>query len=307
MMNRARLIPLAVAAATLGHPLPAAAQGPRVGWFAQGDVGFNLTAGNAKTSSLAFKLDATRSWLRTEFKLSGGGMRANAEEASPNGLPARYAVGSIDNIVENTHTVPKAANYFAHADFLRRVTERFFWKIGSDFERDQFSGIDSRVVGRGGLGYFWANRDTTKFSTSVDATYTQEKATVDAGPQQGEENFPGVRFQADLDKKFGMDRRNTYVMKLIVDENLKDTEDVRTSFINSLAVDMNRYLALKAEVQLRHDNQPAFIDVPLFAANPLPGDKGVNVAAPAEKLDSLFRVAVVINFTPGRSGSRPNP
>ena len=77
------------------------------------------------------------------------------------------------------------------------------------------------------------------------------------------------------------------VSLLVVDENLNDTEDLRADWTNSLTVAMSERLALKTSLQVLFDNQPSLTAVPL-------GDS--EVLTPLDKVDSIFTVALVVNF-----------
>lgn len=306
----ARVAPIAL---LLLFASPAGAQ-VQLGWNATIDAGAATTSGNSETISLNMKADAVRTWLRNELRLNAGLVRTSVKEADQaSGLPGRFAVGSVasHNVTNTTSFVPKAATYFAHGDFMHRVTERFFGKLGGDFERDQLAGLDSRIVGRGGVGYMWANRATMKFSTSAEATFTSESLTAEdtpVGEEVPEDTFPGMRVSADLERRFGTDFRNSYVSQVIVDQNLSQTSDTRLDWVNSLAVTMSRRLSLKTSVRLRYDNQPAFVEIDLFDRQPAVGVAAIGqVPVAAEKLDTAATVNLVVNLTPGRAGSRPTP
>ncbi|HET7746258.1 MAG TPA: DUF481 domain-containing protein [Vicinamibacteria bacterium] len=301
MRQRAFLPSLAVAPllALLAAP-PAAAQ-VQVGWNALVEAGAATTAGNSETISLNARGEAAHQWLRTELRFSGGLIRNSVRETT------RFAVGTPGNVVEDSTLVPKAANYFAHADLLRRVTERFFWKVGGDWERDRFAGVDSRAIGRAGVGLMWDNRRDTRFQTAVDATYTSETMTVE-DPSR-EETYPGARFSMDAERRFGgEERRNAFTSKLLVDQNLSDSDDTRVDFTNALALAVSRRLSLKAQVQLKYDRQPGLVEIDLFATAPGPGVSPIGKAAvTADELDAITTLSLVVNLTPGRSGARPTP
>lgn len=279
---------------------PASAQ-VQVGWSALLEAGAATTAGNSETVSLNARGEAVHSWLRTELRFSGGLIRNSVQETT------RFAVGSAANVVEDATLVPKAANYFGHADLLRRITERFFWKVGGDWERDRFAGVDSRAIARAGVGYIWENRRDARFQTALDATFTSETMTVE-DPSR-EETYPGARLSVDVERRFGgEERRNAYTSKLLLDQNLSDSDDTRIDFTNALALAINRRLSLKAQVQLRYDRLPALVEIDLFPATPGPGVSPTGkVAVEADELDAISTLTLVVNLTPGRSGARPTP
>jgi hypothetical protein len=200
--------------------------------------------------------------------------------------------------------VTKAEKLFVDTDFMRRVTERFFWDIGGNLERDRFAGLNSRVLGKAGVGYIWENREDARFTTGVAATYTTQDEVID--DPETEDSFAGVQFNADAERRFGDTNQNIYSSHLVVDDNIQDTDDLRANWTNSLAVAMTRRFALKLGVQLTFDNQPQLVEFPLFVrtAQGL-AESNIKIAGRAEKLDTIATVSLVINLTPGPSGARP--
>ncbi len=138
-----------------------------------------------------------------------------------------------------------------------------------------------------GAGNHWVDQERLKFQTDLGATYTIENP-VAVGPT---DNFAGARFTWEF--LAGVSENTTIESKLIVDENLKDTDDLRADMINSLSVAMSSRLALKTSLQWLFDNQPAFVDVPLFTGGT---DTGSTVPSQLRRLDSIFTVALVISI-----------
>jgi putative salt-induced outer membrane protein YdiY len=261
------------------------------GWYSSTDLSFVMQRGNSKTLNAGINASLTRQWLRTAWRTNGSFVRNDVSE------PSRIAVGTPTNFVTDFGpTVTKSEKIFANSDLERRLTERFFWNVAGSFERDQFAGLDSRVIGAVGVGYLWQKPDNSGlFRAGIAGTYTSQSETVD--DPETEDEFAGVRFTADGEKRFGDRKQNTFTSNLIVDENVQDTDDLRFNWQNSLAVAMNQRLALKMGVQLAFDNQPQLVDFDLL----LPGVvQPVKVSAPAEKLDLGVTVSLVINFQPGQ-------
>jgi putative salt-induced outer membrane protein YdiY len=284
MKRTIRAASLLVAVAAVAGPASAATV---PGWYSSTDLSFVMQRGNSKTLNAGVNANLTRQWLRTAWKTTGSFVRNDVSD------PSRIAVGSVTNFATDFGpTVTKSEKIFANTDLERRVTERFFWNVASSFERDQFAGLDSRILGAAGIGYLWQKPDNSgKFRLGLAGTYTAQSETVD--DPETEDEFAGVRFTADGEKRFGDRQQNTFVSTLIVDENVQDTEDLRFNWQNSLAVAMSQRLALKMGVQLAFDNQPQLVEFDLIGT-PL------KVEAPAEKLDLGVTVSLVINFQPGQ-------
>ena len=275
-----------------------AAEAP--GWYSTADLSFVLTSGNTRANTLGAKLTLDRRWLRTAWRNSGSFVRTTVAE------PTRRAIGTnaANAEFEDGPRVTKAEKIYADSTFERRVTEKFFWNLGGTFDRDVFAGLDSRFLAKAGVGYLWDNREFSRFSTGVAVTYTSQNDVVD--DPATEDTFVGVQFNALGERRFGDTYQHVFVSKLIVDENVQDTEDLRFNWDNSLAMAMNRRLALKVGAVLAFDNQPSFVEFPLFIPTPQGlVESNVKVPGRAEKLDLTATVSLVINFTPGPSGARP--
>ena len=260
---------------------------PPPGWYSTSGLSFVMAAGNSRASTLGFKAELKRLWPRATFSLAGSGVRADAND------PARLAVGTpTDFRIETGSRVLKAAKYNAAAVFDRRLTDRFGWEVGAEFDRDRFSGIEGRTLGLAGVSYLFANRKEFTFKSGLAATITHQTEVVE--DPAAKDTFAGLRLSADAERKFGAN--SSYVGGLAVDENLQDTADLRVRFGNALAVSMNRRLALQVGLLLLYDHQPSLVELPLFAEAGVP--TGLNVAARAATVDTTFNVSLVVSFAP---------
>jgi len=260
---------------------------PPPGWYSTGGLSYVMAAGNSSASSLGFKAEAKRLWPRATFTFTLAGVRAEASDA------ARRAVGGPDDFqIETGPRVLKAEKYNAAAAFDRRVTERFGWTVGAEYDRDRFSGLDSRTLGLAGVSYLFANRKEFTFKSGLAATITHQSEVVP--DPSTKDTFAGLRLSADAERKLGAN--GTYVGGLAVDENLQDTADLRVRFGNALAVSMDKRLAVQLGLLLLYDHQPSLVALPLFdpAGSPL----GLTVAARAATLDTTFTASVVVSFAP---------
>ena len=59
-------------------------------------------------------------------------------------------------------------------------------------------------------------------------------------------------------------------------------------------MDVSEIIALKPSLQVVWRNQPALTDIPLFTSGGTP--TGTTVQAPLEKVDTFFRLALVLTF-----------
>ncbi len=287
---RTRPVPIVaplVALSLLALPRLAGAQEEApdpAGWTGTGEATFVFTGGNTDASSLGFRLAIGRAWSGGKVSLEGGGIRVRT------GTRTRSAVGSPDDfsVVEDTTSSVTAENYYSRARFDRPISDRFEWHLGAGWERNLFGGIASRYTVSGGLGRVWVDDDGSRLRTDLGLTYTRENFVAAVQGAQ----FGGLRFSSDYSRKLG--EATTFTSKLIADESLADTADLRADFLNSLAVAMSDRLALKVSLQVLWDNRPALVGVPLVSADGTLS--GSTVLAPLGKTDSLLTLALVINF-----------
>lgn len=261
------------------------------GWYSSTDLSFVMARGNSNTMNLGINADLTRQWLRTAWRNNGSFVRSDVAE------PTQTATGTPgDFTVEPGPSVTKSERLFFSSNLERRVTERFFWNVAGNVERDVFAGLEYRTSGAAGVGYLWQKPDNSSlFRAGIAATYTAQEEVVD--DPDTEEQFFGVRLTLDGEKRFGDRLQNTFTSNLIADENLQDTDDLRFNWQNALAVAMNQRLALKFGVGLLYDHQPSLLEVPLLTVN---GVETGQVVARAKELDIAVTASIVINFQPGQ-------
>lgn len=260
---------------------------PPLGWYFTSGLSFVMAGGNSRSSTLGARAEVKRLWERSTFTMASSLVRADAND------PPRRAVGSTGDFeIETGPRVPKTAKYNASAAFDRRVSERFGWQTGAEFDRDRFSGLEGRTLGYAGVSYLLANSKDFVLKTGLAATLAHQSEVVDDPATAN--TFAGLRLSADAERKLGAN--NTYVAGLAVDENLGDTADLRVRFDNALAVSMSSRLALRVGLLLLYDHQPSLVEISLFDAQGTAS--GLSVAAEAATLDTTFTVAVVVKLAP---------
>lgn len=279
-VSRTAVIAVMIAlAATSAAPAPAAAQWT---WTDQAELSFVYTGGNSSSSTFGAKNALHGEGAAAKFAFEAGGIRTRSSVRTrvANGTPGNFTV------TETSVSDVTAENYFAKGRFDVTVSGTAYWFAGSGWTRNTFAGIDSRIGFVSGAGNQWVHNERTTFRTDLGGTYTIQN-NVAAGPV---DRFAGVQFTGEL--SHAVTDNTAYESKLVVDENLENTDDLRGDFVNSLTVAMNSRLALKTSLQLLFDNAPSFADVPLFTG----GQPAGTVPAELRKLDSIFTVALVINI-----------
>ena len=261
-------------------PAPAAAQEERpLGWTDVAEFTFVLTSGNASSSTLGLKTTLEHQWEEALVHLAAGAVRAESSTT------IRAATGTTGDfqVIERTDTEKTAENYFIQARLDRSLTESAYLLGGLGWARNTFAGIKNRYDVVAGAGRAWADSEDRRFKTDLGFTYTVQN-DVSEGPG-ADDSFGGLR--ATLDFFRSVTSTTDFSSQLVVDENLSDTDDLRTDWTSSVTVAMSENLALKASFQIRHDNLPALVDVPLGTDS---------VLVPLQKSDRTLTLALVVDF-----------
>lgn len=292
------------------------------GWYSSTDLSAVVANGNSDTINVGATVNVRRVWLRTSWINTFSFSRNDVRE------PQRFAliVGNVATVGEGEFQT-KSEKLFGNTNLERRVTERFFWNVGGTGERDKFAGLDSRLTGVVGVGMLWQSTQGDGFvRAGVGGTYTAQSEVVD--DPETENEFAGLRFTLDGEKRFGTEKQHAFTSNLIVDENLQQTDDLRANWQTALAASISQKMQLKVGVQIAFDNAPALVDLPVTVvlANGARRDADAadlnnpnlttgadlfvvenKLVTPAKKVDATFTVSVVINFGPGGRASRPTP
>lgn len=258
----------------------------QLGHADKAELSFVSVDGNAKSSSFSLRNTYTYTWQQAVFKLEAGALRA--ETSSFNRQGRLRPDGTIE-VVDNETSELTAENYFLRGRYDVNLNPNFYYFVGAGWEKNEFAGIANRYGAVGGLGRIWSASDTFKFKTDLGLTYTSEEAVTVADKNE----FLGLRAGYDLTRV--LTKTTTWTSVLLLDGNFDDTSDYRADWSNGLAVAMTERLQLKATLQLLYDHQPGFVLVPVVA-----GPAGLSfpptVLAQLDELDSIFSVALVVNF-----------
>jgi putative salt-induced outer membrane protein YdiY len=256
----------------------------KLGWADKAELSWVVARGNSEASMFGFRNDLTNTWSNALFKFEVAGLRTATATVT------RVPVGSSpDDFEVERSSVSEltAENYLARAKYDRNITERFYLYGSGGWDRNEFSGIRNRYFGAGGVGNIWFDRDVFRWRTDYGISVTREQGTV-----ADIVTFAGLRLSSDFLRKL---TGNTELTNLtIADENFDNTSDFRLDSLTAVAVSLNSHMALKVGLRFLFDNDPSFIEVPLEfpKGNPL----GILVPVQADKLDTTFSTALVINF-----------
>ena len=285
-MRRTVRAALAAAVAIVTATSVAEAQDTTSAWAFTAELTAVWTAGNSQTNTFGLGATIERTFTNGLLKFEGGGLQSRST------LTTRTAVGTASSFTVNeTEVSEKTAEwYFARGRYDHQFGQKFYVFGGADWMRNQFSGIDSRLLFALGAGATWANTDRVSFKTDVSATYTFQQDVVEN--PFAETSFPGVRAAYDLTWQLTASTKLENVF--IGDLNLKDTGDQRIDFSVGLPISISSVLAFKPSWQVLWRNQPSLTEVPL--EDPAGTPTGDTVLAPLQKLDSFLSLALVLDL-----------
>ncbi|MEM6793775.1 MAG: DUF481 domain-containing protein [Acidobacteriota bacterium] len=252
-------------------------------WSGQAELSLVATGGNSEATTFGFAGSLERALGRGTFKIAVDALRAET------GTTERRAVGTPDDFrrIDTDDSETTAENYRLKTRYEGEISERRSWFGELSWQRDEFAGFDSRLSAAGGITFLIADTETRRLSLEVGATWTREEDL--AG---GEEDFPGARFAADAFRT--LTDTTDFLFALEIDQNLDETDDLRAQMTAALQVAISEILALKVSLDLRFDNLPASVAVPLEdAAGSLTGE---SVLVELDELDSILKAALVVKF-----------
>lgn len=290
-MREYTFVRAAIAALLLGtvaHAAPLKAQDdePERGWFYNAELTLVFTSGNARANTFGLGAGLRRVWESTTLALRVGSLRTETANIT------RTAVGTPDafTVEEDSELRLTAENYFARLRLDRSLSDRVFVFGSTGWERNTFAGYDNRFSFVAGLGNTWIDSDRTRFKTDYGFTFTTQDDVID--DPDTSDSFAGLRGSFEFWRQ--LTSTTSFESALAVDESLKDTEDLRADFTNSILIDISGALALKTSLALRYDNLPSLTSVAL--EQPLGTPTGETVLVPLDELDTLFTIALVASF-----------
>ncbi len=255
-------------------------------WSNQTEFSFVSTSGNAEATTLGLRSVTTGPMGPGRLVIGAGALRAESDTTTrlAIGTPVRFTVE------ETSVSEVTAENYFLRGRYEQPISERLFWFAGAGWERNEFAGIKNRISIVAGIGHLWYENESGHFRTSYGVTYTDQEDVID-NPAVSD-TFAGLRLGWDYLRPFGAN--TSYGNLFIVDANLDETSDYRADMLNWLDVSMSERFALRLSLQFLYDNEPSLTEIPLFLIPGVP--TGTTVLAPLDDLDTLFTVALVVNF-----------
>lgn len=286
-MRYALLPVLACGALAAQAPAPDAPKRP---WSDKASFSWVSVDGNAKSQSFGFANEYKYAWSDATFAFNAGGVRVNTTAFN------RSAFGpdmSTVTVQESETTATTAENYYANLRYDHNITDRLLWFGAAAWDRNVPSGIDSRVIGTGGLSYWWIKEDRTKLRTDLGAGYTKISPVLETAGFQ--DSFGTWSVGAFFEKKFLA--ASSFTSNLQVTDSFKDSKAYLGLWQNALTVSMNSHLALQVGYNLTYNNKPAFVAVDVIQT-PVATPPVVLGQVPVQlkKTDTILTTSLVITL-----------
>lgn len=260
-------------------------------WTDQADLGLVYTKGNAANRTFSFDNVLTGSWEHSTFTLRAGMYEQTSKDRT------RFAVGTgqedfVEGLLEEDSL--DARRLYVFSDFRRDISERFFWQVGANWDKDVDAGIESRFVGYAGVGNVWWDGDDFRFSTDYAISYTTRQDQIEDPDVDGQ--FLGSRIAWNYLNRI-LDR-SVLTNDMTFFLNVDVIEDYRFINTTALTASMSSRLSIRLSAEYRYSNLPALEEIDLYDAYPgLPGSSVIGtVAARKKKLDSIYRATIVLSF-----------
>jgi putative salt-induced outer membrane protein YdiY len=263
---------------------------PLAGFYDTADLSLVITGGNSSSTSFGFRNLAEYYWPSSSLRFDAGGLSTTARSRED-----RVAVGTGEGDFEvvDGDRQKTAENFFANLRFDKDLSERWFAFAIAGWNRNTFAGFDNRWQGALGLGWIAVDTDRTTLRFDLAGTYTSEDPIV--GPVN---DFAGLRFGYDYIQRLG--ENSNFYSTLILDENLKNTDDLRADWYNAIEVSITDLIFLKTSFRVQWRNDPLFEELPLFDSNgdPVltPGGDQVSVPAQLDPVDTYFLTSLVLKI-----------
>jgi len=203
-------------------------------WKGSGELGLAVSRGNASSENLNTKLDFVNEGRGFKHKLSASALRARG-----------LVRGDFDGDgIDEERSRTTANRYALAATTNLDVNKRVYWLGALRHEHDDFAAFEQQSTASLGFGYRALLGEERSLSAEFGPGY--RRSTRADGEGESDAIFRGA-----LDYKQKLTANTTLANNLLVESG-----EANTFLQNDLGVSvaMNEQLALKAGIQLRHNN-----------------------------------------------------
>ncbi len=236
-MTFSQFLKYAAFAGAVAIALPVHAQdASENGWSGEGSLSAGVTTGNTETTDLGLGVDATRT-----MNLWKIGLQATADYGETDGDETKNRI-------------------FLGTNLDRQFNDRLFGFGQLTYERDEFSGFDSRAFIGGGLGYELLNGDATQWTVrgGPGLKIDEIEAVLD-----GSTVPPTVLSEASTEESFGATAASNFAHKF--NDNVSFTNDSTLVYadtstqignIAAITASLTNTLSARVSFEVRHDTDP---------------------------------------------------
>ena len=263
---------------------------PLSGFYDIADLSLVITGGNSAATTLGLRNLAEYYWETSSLRFDLGGLSTESRSRDD-----RVAVETGDggfNVVEADRQ-KTAENYFANLRYDYSLSDRWYTFAIGGWDRNRFAGFDDRWQGALGVGWIAVDKDRTKLDLDIAGTYTSESPILG-----GTNEFGGVRLAYAYEQH--LTENTSFFSTLVLDQNLKNTDDLRADFFNAIEISITELIFLRTSFRVLWRNDPLFETLPLFVENGDPvldgnGDQ-VNVPSQLDPVDTYFLTSLVLKI-----------
>lgn len=256
---------------------------PARAWTNATELSLVVASGNAQAESIGFRNVYEYRWSDATLTWETGWVRA----ASLDGDRVAVAEPGGGFAVVDPQPEIDSQRLYSKLGFRHEISGPHFWFVNYDSVRDEPSNIKRQLVGAGGFGTEWADRDGLRFRTEYGVSVTSEALDL-----EGADAFGGYRLAYALNA--GVTRTLTVDSELTFDGSFDRRDDIRSDWLNGVTVSLSARIALRSSLRLLFRNRPALEAINLVTP---PRDAVIGtVEIPKRKLDTSFTTSLVINF-----------
>ena len=255
---------------------------PLSGFYDTADLSLVITGGNSAATTFGLRNLAEYYWEKSSLRFDLGGLSTQSRSRED-----RIAVETGDGGFEviEAERQKTAENYFANLRYDYSLSERWYTFAIGGWSRNRFAGYDDKWQGALGVGWIAIDTEKTKLDLDIAGTYTSES------PVLGQKNeFGGIRLAYGFEQHIA--ESTTFFSNLVLDQNLRETEDLRADWFNALEISITDLVFLRTSLRILWRNDPLDETLPLYdqSGNPVLDGNGDPVGVPSQldPVDTYF-------------------
>jgi hypothetical protein len=263
---------------------------PLSGFYDTADLSLVITGGNSASTTFGLRNLAEYYWETSSLRFDLGGLSTESRSRDD-----RVAVETGDGGFEvvEAERQKTAENYFANLRYDYALSERWYTFAIGGWTRNRFAGFDDKWQGALGLGWIAVDAEKTKLDLDLAATYTSET------PILGDRNdFGGLRLAYAFEQHLA--ESTVFLSNLILDQNLKETDDLRADWFNAIEISISELIFLRTSFRILWRNEPLFEALPLYdqSGEPVLDGNGDPVSVPSQldPVDTYFLTSLVFKI-----------